>query len=649
MSGVFGLVSGQVNCDASLLVERIGSRLLHRPYHVAQSTAVDANVGLGRMSIAVFNRESQPVRSADGLILLVLCGELYHQSELRAALVRSGALQQNANDAELALAVYLRDGAVGLTTVEGAFTIAVWDGRRGELVLVNDRFGLYPHYYSHKNRCFVFAPEIKALLCVPQIHRQVNRTAIAEYVRFQQLLGDKTWFEDVSLLPAATLLRFRPAEETLTLTRYWDWDKIGAAPAITFDDAVEECTRLLQRAIDEMIQGPYRFGVYLSGGLDGRTILGFVDGQVPLTSITYGAPGCRDVVYATELARRAGSRHVWFPFHDGNWVLEYAPLHLALTEGMHSWMHLHGISTQEGARQLIDVNLSGWDGATVFGGYVVNEHLEEDRYYRRAPSETDLLQRQYETFCQHIAWPGLQEAEAATLFSGSGDTSMRWLAFESLRTELMRTAHYPEDRRVEYFYINQHDRRSTQNLVVFMRSALEQRCPFFDYDFLTFMYSLPEHIRSTPALRRAVLTRRMPTLMTVPYEKNDRLYHSNPVIHHSHATWQRLKRRLNRYLSPIFPDRPRLYADYENYLRTDLREWAEGILFDQRTLERGFFDPAAVRSLWQRHLAGKELWTIGKIAPLVTVELVLRSLYDDPDATATPDTNTRVLAEPAGA
>jgi asparagine synthase (glutamine-hydrolysing) len=149
-----------------------------------------------------------------------------------------------------------------------------------------------------------------------------------------------------------------------------------------------------------------------------------------------------------------------------------------------------------------------------------------------------------------------------------------------------------------------------------------------------FMYALPDHIRTTPALRRTLITRRMPHLATVPHEKDDRLPHTNPIRYHTHALRQRARSWIHRHGLPIFPSRPRLYADYEEYLRTDLRCWAEGILFDGRTMERGLFDPAAVRALWDRHVSGKELWTIGKVAPLITIELVLRTLLDDQTRTA---------------
>ncbi|MGE3271794.1 MAG: asparagine synthase-related protein, partial [Chloroflexota bacterium] len=463
-----------------------------------------------------------------------------------------------------------------------------------------------------------------AILAAPGVPRRLDQVSVAQYVRFQQLLGNRTWLEDVRLLPPATILRFRPQDGSLRTERYWDWSRIPDHASITFSEAVEECTRHFQRAVDAMSAPPLRVGVYLSGGLDSRAILGFM--REPPTTITFGDPRSRDVVYAAELARRAGSRHRWFPMHDGRWVLEQTDLHFALTEGMHSWMHGHGMSTLDEARRLVDVNLSGWDGGTIMGGSI---DFYRDALYREAPSELDLAQRFFDAFCQRFTWPGLTEAEATSLFTGATSGGWDRLAFDSLREELATTRQYRFERRADYFYIEQVLRRSLINQVVFTRSAIEVRCPYFDYPFVDFMYALPDSIRTTPALRRTLMTRRLPHLATVPHEKDDRLPHTNPLRYHAHALRQRAKSWVHRHGLPIFPSRPRLYADYEEYLRTDLRAWAEGILFDPQTVERGLFDQTAVRALWDRHLAGNELWTIGKVAPLITLELVLRAFLDD--------------------
>lgn len=593
------------------------------------------NGALGHIGVGPLHGSAQSAQ-ADGSVLLCLCGEFYYQDALRTELARKGAAN---NDPALALHVYLRDGAAGLTQLDGAFVVAIWDGRIQEIVVVNDRFGLYQHFFAHVGNAFVIAPEIKGVLVAPEAPRRLDHVAIAQYVRFQQLLGERTWLEDVHLLPPAVILRYRPAHDAFSLERYWDWHHITAAPNVGLGEAVEETIRRFQRAINEMTRPPLRAGVYLSGGLDGRTILGFIEQKTPVTTATFGAPGCRDVVYGAELARRAGRSHLIFPFEDGRWVLDNVDRHLALTEGVHSWVNLHGISTLDEARQHFDVHLSGWDGGTTMGGRL--DEYDTDPWYRHAPDEATFVERLFQGFCQTFTWPGLSDEDADAL-CGSGQHSLSTLARDSFAAEIARSAHYPSPYRADYFYLLQRVRRSTQGMIVFQRSAFEVRCPFFDYSLIDFLYSLPESIRGSSALHRGIITRRMPALALAPNEKDERLPHTNPFLSMGYAALQKAKRGVNKLAGPVFPRRPRLYADYETYLRTDLRAWAEELLFDPRTVERGLFNPAVVRRLWERHLKGDQLWTMGSVAPLITIEMVVRHLIEAAPAALGPNISMRL-------
>ncbi len=652
MSGIFGYfvnpARGAGSADNGAAPEEMvrtvacamGARMCHTPRQQADCASISATGALGRISIGLLNRAPQPVTAGDGACSLWMCGEFYHQEARRSALARQGLLDvdaaRQADDAALALAVFRAQGAAGLARLDGAFVVAVWEAGLGLLTLVNDRYGLYTHYYSHTDANFAFAPEIKGVLAAPGVPRRLDLTAVAEYSRFQQLLGVRTWLEDVHLLPPATILRYNSHDHALTRTRYWDWDAIQPAPRMDFGAVVEETTRLFQRAMDAMTQPPLRLGVYLSGGLDGRTILGFIPPEKPVTAITYGAAGCGDVVYGAALAKRAKRPHRWFPFDDGHWVQEQSALHLTLTEGMHGWMHAHGMTTLDEASALIDVNLSGWDGGTILGGRI--DEYSTDALLRHPPNEAARVERLYEGFCRVFTWPGLTDSEADALFNPPGRTGLRGLAHDSFAAAVAATAHYPDPYRTDFFYINQHVLRSTQSMIVFQRAAMEVRCPFFDYAFVDFLYGLPEAQLAGPMLHRAVLTRRAPALARIPHEKDELLPHSSRFVRGGHAALQRAKRGAQRAAGRLGVTPPRrrtrLYADYENYLRNELRPWAEHILFDERTLARGLFNPAAVRSLWERHLRGDELWTIGKIAPLITVELVLRALLDEPSVSS---------------
>jgi asparagine synthase (glutamine-hydrolysing) len=629
MSGLFGYLSATERAPITNVLAQMGQRMQHVPHHQVEQTPISPTVGLGRIHIGRLNQHPQPVQSADGQIWLSLVGEFYATEQVRRRLVAVGQLAPDSDDTLLALALFAQAGAGGIASLNGAFTCSVWDARSGTLWIINDRYGLYPHYYAHTSGLFVFAPEMKGVIAAPGVPRRLNETALAEYVRFQQLLGEKTWLEDVHLLPPATVLRYEMAHDALTLTRYWDWDQIGWQPPMHFAEAVDEASRRFQAAIDAMISGPLRPGIFLSGGLDGRIILAFTHGRKQVPTVTFGAPGSRDAVFATQLAQRAGVPHRWFPLQDGTWILQHHALHMALTEGMHSWMHAHGISMLAAVRTMFDVNLSGWDGGCTMGGFSVLEKHEADRYYRYPPDEISLVTRLYEGFSQKTTWPGMDEGEALMLLRGAGRERLRDQAFESLRAEVARTQHYRPEHRVDYFVIEQLVRRSLQNQIITQRAAVDVRCPYFDYAFVEFMYGLPDAIRTTPQFRRALLTQRCPQLAWVPYDKDERLPHASTLVRDGDGLVRRVAGAINRRIGSFFPTRQSLYADYEQYLRNELRSWAEGILFDPRTLERGLFDPATVRSFWHQHVAGDQLWTIGKVAPLMNIELVLRQVYDE--------------------
>lgn len=634
MSGIFGYCTGDAAERPRPIVERMGSRMRHGDHYRIDIGDPDPHVSLGRIRTGIFNAASQPKRADH--VSLWLAGELYHRDERQSAGMESIAVLQQADDADHVLGVYLNGGCAALTRLNGAFTAALWDNRTRELVIVNDRHGLYPHFYAHAGRSFVVAPELKGVLSADLVPRRLDLVAVAEYVRFQQMLEDRTWFEDIRLLPPATVLRYQPDSNTLRLARYWDWDAIADLPAIGKDEAAAEASRLLQRAVDVATAPPHRVGLYLSGGLDSRTLLGFVRG-IPLTTFTYGDPGCRDVVYAARAADRVGTTHRHFPLLNGRWVRDFAPLHLALTEGMHCWLNMHGMTTLEDARRDVDVMINGWRTGGVFRGLVVRHAVrgrppEEafSRQFEPLPrlSEPDLVQRLFDMFCRRLTWPGLTEAEAASLFGGQGNARLRWVAFDSFREAVHRTRHYPADRRPYYISCAIHHRRLLSNLNVFTRSAVDVRCPYFDHDLMDFLFSVPEAVRAMPDFLSRVLTARAPALARIPYDLDNRLPHRSAWVRRPHALFQRAK-MLGARIASVNVDRTRLYADYEQYLRDDLREWAEDLLLGERARSRGLFDPGAVAALWARHLSGRELWTIGKIAPLMTIELVFRHLFDD--------------------
>lgn len=614
MSGLFGIVNAD---DPGAYLTRAAQRMTHFEWYTQDTwISPDNRVGLGQMGIGIFNKKPQPVTSANGNLVLFLSGEFYKTVELRKAL----SIPQPVDDAELALAAFEAWDTGCAQRLEGAFFIVVYDRARQRIVLMNDRFGLYPHYYSTSGKQMVFAQEVKALLDVPFVTRTVNLVAVAEYLRFQHLLGTKTFHEDIQLFPYGSTGVFELETGRWTLNKYWNWDQIPYNPQVSFDEAVLEVGKRFQAGIVRLSSDSLRPGVFLSGGLDSRAIIGMVPKRdpAPITA-TFGNPESRDVYYAAQIAAAMGTRHQWFDLPmDGSWVAPIVDKHFSLTEGFHSWIHLHGMNMLPTLRGMIDYNLSGWDGGTLMGDVdLINPLLNNPINF------STLVTNSFQKFNQAFTWPGLTEAEENLLYTPAYAKQMQGLAFESYRAEIAPYWNFRHDYSHEFFYLVNHCLRLTINMITFARSYIESRFPFWDYDLVDFVYSLKPEIRAEKHMYKAILTRFTPQLSRIPYDKKEFLPTSNKMLHTAHALGMRVGKRLR-----LLPNRPILYADYEIYLRRAMRPWAEGLIYNGRMGERGMFNMDYVRDLMERHMEGREEWTIGKISPLISLEMVMQNLFD---------------------
>jgi asparagine synthase (glutamine-hydrolysing) len=624
MSGVFGAVDSERSTDVDALTDKMARAMSHREWFVTDRL-VDRtrNLAIGRIGIGIFNRELQPVYSEDQSLVIFLSGELHNATEIRRQLKAKGRPFRNDGDLELVLQLYEKEEEQFIHHLEGAFVLVIWDRSRRKLVIANDRFGLYPLYYAHYDGRLAFAPEMKGILCDSNFHQELDLTALAEYMRFQHMLGDKTFFKGLKLLPNASLLQYDIETDRLAIRPYWSFYEVPQLPeSLTFDEAVEEAGRLLEAAVSKATGGGYRFGVYLSGGVDSRVILGLIGrDRFPIATVTFGRRDCRDVVYARRIAAKAGTEHHFFEFTDGTWVKDFVDFHLELTEGFHSWIHAHGISILGQVRPLIDVNLTGFGGGQSAMDW-------EDPALLEAQDDIAFFCRLFELLSQRTTWPSINDVGEGMLFSPSISSQMQGLAFRSFCSELAKYESLPYAQRAAYFALCNPDRRLFQYYTVFNRSHFEQRFPFYDYRYFEFVYALPAEMLFDRRLRRAVILDRMRPLARIPYDKDNLPITGDRVSYVVAKLIQKSRLCIDRYVAPVFLEYATLHADYEHWLRNELREWGENILLGEQTLQRDIFSAEFLRSLWCRLQSGLEMHMIGKIAPIMTYEMMLRRYWD---------------------
>ena len=186
----------------------------HPPMHVA--------LGMRRLSIIDRAGGHQPMSNEDGTVWIVFNGEIYNYLELRHRLEGSSHQFRTQSDTETLVHLYEDEGIDFLSHINGMFALALWDERRGELLLARDRLGQKPLVYRHENGRLLFASELKSLLEVDGVSRQLDPHALDLYLTYQYVPHPHTIYQGIHKLPPAHYARFCGGR--LTIGCYWSPD-----------------------------------------------------------------------------------------------------------------------------------------------------------------------------------------------------------------------------------------------------------------------------------------------------------------------------------------------------------------------------------------------------------------------------------------
>jgi asparagine synthase (glutamine-hydrolysing) len=234
-------------------------------------------------------------------------GEIYNYPELRSAAEARGRTFMSHGDTETILAEYERLGTECVHELRGMFAFALWDAQREKLTLVRDRFGIKPLYYARVGDLLYFASEAKALLpFLPSI--STDSTALAEYLSFQYLIGDRTLFAGVRQLMPGHLLEISGPD--IVDRQYWD---------VHYDIDLEHTERYFKDKLRELMYDSVRIhlrsdveiGAYLSGGID-STLMATLAGRGTDSPVKgfhgrfVDVPGYDESPYAVEASKHAG-------------------------------------------------------------------------------------------------------------------------------------------------------------------------------------------------------------------------------------------------------------------------------------------------------------------------------------------------------
>src|SRR5438445_3998839 len=250
------------------------------------------------------------------------------------------------------------------------FAFALWDERRGKLLIARDRLGKKPlHYALHKGRLY-FASEIKSILAIAPELAEVNRAALLQYMYLGYIPDPATAFVGIHKSPPGHLLEFERGE--LRVRKYWDLPQYSTHQPRSEEECLEELERRLAEAVRIRLISDVPLGALLSGGTDSSTVVALMarasSKPVKTFSIGFHHHDFNEAHYARIVAKHFGTEHHELVLEPN--VLETVEtLTSSLEEpfGDSSMLPTYYVSCM--ARRHVTVALSGDGGDEIFAGY----------------------------------------------------------------------------------------------------------------------------------------------------------------------------------------------------------------------------------------------------------------------------------------
>ena len=644
MCGIAGIFTAD-RVDPALLL-RMAAAIAHRGPD-DQGIWSDDEAGIGfahrRLSIVDLSPQGhQPMHSADGRYVICFNGEIYNHHEIRAELETLGRLPEGGwrghSDTEIllqAIVAWGLESAIGRCA--GMFALGLWDRKERLLHLVRDRFGEKPLYYGWAGRDFVFASELKALRVHPKFDAEIDRGALrllaargyihaplSIYRRIYKLLPGC-----IVTLSAAALdqpLAHPPSEVgegPLRLRRYWSYRDVvcdGLASPITEEsDALEALEKVLAEAIKGQSMADVPVGAFLSGGIDSSTVVAlyqkYSSAPVRTYSIGFEEKGFDEAQHAKAVAEHLGTVHHehYVTVREARDVIPLLPT--MYDEPFADSSQIPTFLVSRYARKEVTVALTGDGGDELFAGY--RRHYLAPRLWRQMNNVPLPLRSLAAGVLGRIPsgfWSG-----AANLIS-SGERPF-------LGSKIRKGLRIAKSiRSFDELYPTFLDEWSLEQSPVIGAKGEDFR---FDLDVapgaspaVRMMYSdavsyLPGDIlckvdRASMAVsletRVPFLDHRVAALAArIPIDLKVRGAHGKHI----------LRQLLYREVPSELFERPKagFAIPVGDWIKGELRGWAEDLLNPARMAEEGWFDPAIVQRRWQDHLAGRSdstpaLWSI---------------------------------------
>jgi len=375
IAGIFNLSTTEP-VGEPLLEKMIG--MLHHRGPDGTGFYTDESIGLAHARLSIIDLEGgrQPIHNEDKTVWVIFNGEIFNYVELREELEKRGHRFYTHTDTEVIVHAYEEYGDEFVQQLNGQFAIALWDSKNRRLLLLRDRVGIAPLFYTQQKGRLIFASEVKAILPALDHSPSLNPQALDQLMTFWSPVSPETLFQDVFEVSPGFMLIVE--NNQLRSQRYWDWrfpENESEYHSANEQTLAEQLHDLLIDATQIRLRSDVPVGAYLSGGLDSSVLVSLIHhyGNVPLRtfSIRFEEGEFDEGKYQNELIHHLGADHsrvncanqdightfqktIW---HTESTVLRTAPVPMGILSGHVRSQNYKVVLTGEGADEV----LGGYD------------------------------------------------------------------------------------------------------------------------------------------------------------------------------------------------------------------------------------------------------------------------------------------------
>ena len=608
MCGISGF-----NWKDEKILDQMMNSIKHRgPDDSGKYTDENISLGHNRLSIIDLSEKGKnPIWNQNKTKCIIYNGEIYNYKEIKEKLIKKGYKFYTKTDTEVILNGYEEYGKNILDMLNGMFAFVIYDLKNKSLFLARDRLGIKPLYYYYKNGKFIFASEIKAIL-QHKIKRIPNYESITEYLTFQNILDDKTFFQDIKLLLPGNYMTLN---NNLEIKEYWKPE--FNYKKRTYNEILTEFKTIFEKSVKRHMISDVEVGSYLSGGFDSGSVSTIAS---KLTKNRLNTFTCKfdiggkydETPAARAVAKQINAKNYEIKITKEDFIKNIKKMIYHMDEPKVGIPIISQYSLSELASKHVKVTLTGHSGDELFAGYPVFQAKLYKQKLKKNPLNIFkilyqilknkkrlnilyylIIPKIYPEIKHGIAIIFPKKEKKKLLTKNFLEKTKKYNSNNSINNILKKYKNLTEIEKLQILYLKTY----LPSLFIAqdkmeMAHSTEARIPFCDNEIINFALSIPEKQKLKNNELKSIIKNSMKgTIPNILYKQEKR-----------------------GFPTPLGP-----------WFKEGLNTYFKEILLDKKAINRKIYTKKYVKKLLKK----KDFWNINKLWCLLNIELWFKIFIDE--------------------